>query len=363
MNNALRDREKVKKEMEQLQDIMTDYDHKVIEDLNKDLKARTNEVVKQLTKHLSSDEVKRDFVSWKPEELEQTGGGSWEDTKLQLWRLSSKRFQEVIDKWEEENKVFANAHQSLMQQLHRRLRSVTATLDELQRDVTAVPEREIDWTSPWETLLRGALSVALYASAVATGPTFRKFLAITVIDKTMIPMLEGQVPKMRNWSYRGDKIASMKKFSTTYLNAVTQEEVLTNFVKDKLSGFKSFLDKIDLPGLIEANAKLYRKLETDERSHDALRQVYQPIKDEGSTLRRQLAVFGIRNVCAIDIKSEELLWNEDESSRLGSGAFGAVYQGQMTRHKEVKTVVLKVCKEQPVASNAIAIMEEVKFLR
>ena len=359
MNNALRDREKVKREMEQLQEINTDYGHKVIEDLNEDLKACTSEVVKQLTKHLSSDEVKRDFVSWKPEELEQTGGGSWEDTKLQIRGLLSRRFQEVIDKWEEENKVFANAHQSLIQQLHQRLRNATAKLDELQRDVTGVPEQDIHRTSPWEWMLTGVFRAALYAGAAATGPTFPKMLAITLCDQ----IIGRKMPAMKNWKYSRDKIASLKNFSTTYLNAVTQEEVLTNFVKDKFSGFKSFLDKIDLPGLIEENAKLYQKLETDERSHDALRQVYQPIKDKGSTLRRQLAVFGIRNVCAVDIKSRELLWNEDESSRLGSGAFEAVYQGQMTRHKEVKTVTLKVCKEQRVASNAIAIMEEVKFLR
>lgn len=87
------------------------------------------------------------------------------------------------------------------------------------------------------------------------------------------------------------------------------------------------------------------------------------MKGKGPTLRGELAVFGVRNVFAVDIKSEELLSEEDESSRLGSGVFGALYQGKIRRNEEVKNVALKVYKEELAASNASAVVEEVEFLR
>ena len=165
--------------------------------------------------------------------------------------------------------------------------------------------------------------------------------------------------------YQLSETAFMAANSKTYLDVASKEDVLRNFVKDKFSGSQNLLDEIEicLPKLIDAEEKQYTRLENEERSQAALREVYQPLRDEGSTLRGELAVFGVRNVCAVDIKSEELLWEEDESSRLGSGVFGAVYRGQMRRNEELKNVALKVYKEELAASNASAVVEEVEFLR
>ena len=83
-----------------------------------------------------------------------------------------------------------------------------------------------------------------------------------------------------------------------------------------------------------------------------------------SKLIGQLVVFGIKNVFDDQIKSEELIWKEEESSRLGSGAFGAVYEGQMGSHEKAKVpVTLKVYQSEFFASNAIEVMDEVQYLR
>ena len=101
----------------------------------------------------------------------------------------------------------------------------------------------------------------------------------------------------------------------------------------------------------------------ETRSKEKTKDRYQPILVEGSQLRDQLALFGITDVCVVKIDREELDWREEMSSRLGSGAFAAVYKGTMRRREEVTTVALKVCKEALNADNASEIMQEMKFLR
>ena len=341
MNYAARNREEVKQKMEEihlrLEKIKIEKD-KVTEELAKDLEACINYVVRQLTEYLSSEDVKKFFTTWEPEEV-PVGFSSWGGTKEKVTKLLSSRLREVIKKWEEDNKVFSNAHGTFMKHVQQRLNSVSIQLDELQRDVTAFvwgPTRQDDSFTrqlPWE-------AAALFGS----------FFFSDVF----------------NWLRYGlSETTFMKENSTTYLFLASKPDVLTNFVKDKFSGSQHLLDEIEiyLPKLIKAEEKLYALLETEKRTLAALREVYQPLKDKGSSLRGELAVFGIRNVCAVDIKSEDLLWKEDESSRLGSGVVGAVYRGQMRRNEELKNVALKVYKEELAASNASAVVKEVEFLR
>ena len=85
--------------------------------------------------------------------------------------------------------------------------------------------------------------------------------------------------------------------------------------------------------------------------------------DKASDIRGHLAVFTLNDIRANDIRSEELDWKEEVSSRLGYGVFATVYQGKIRRQGEEQTVALKVCKKELVANNAIPIMEEVQLLR
>ena len=155
MNDAAREREEIKQKIKQvhlrLEEIKKDKE-KVTEELAKDLEGCINDVVRQLTKYLSSDDVKKRFTTWKSEEV-PVECSSWEETQVQVTKLLSSRLQEVIKKWEEENKVFANAHDTFFKQVQQRLNSITVQLDELQRDVTAFvwgPTRQDDsFTRPW----------------------------------------------------------------------------------------------------------------------------------------------------------------------------------------------------------------------
>ena len=344
---------------------------KVIEDLAKDLEASINDVVKQLTKYLSSDDVEKRFTTWKEEEIPVISS-SWEDTKVQIVKLLVSRLRELIEKWEQDNNLFASAHESFVQRIQQQFNTVAVQLNELQRlasGFTWGPTRQVDsLTRPWPWMLGAHAFFGSAELAISLGIENRDRLlqpfkfAPSAFEKLSSALTQIFGIPLR---YRWDKKAFMESISKTYLTVASTEEVVKNFVKGNLSGLTRLLDEIEhhFPKLIEADEQLYRKLETDGRSCQNLRKVYQPLKDEGSTLRGKLAEFGIRNVCAVDITSNELLWKEDVPSLLGSGAFGAVYQGQMRRNEDIKTVALKVYKEELAASNASAVVDEVEYLR
>ena len=346
---------------------------KVVEEFAKDLEASFTEVVRQLTKFLSSDDVVKRFITWKPEEVPVTSS-SCKDTKhVQITKFLSSRLRELIEKWEEDNKVFASVQESFLQRIQQQFNTVTVQLDELQRlasGFTWGPTRQDDsLTRPCPAWMLGAgaffgsVKLTIFFGAENRDRLLRPFkFAPSAFER----FLSAITKIFRQYTMnKEDKSAFMESSSKTYLTVASKEEVVTNFVKDKLSGLKCLLDEIKhhLPKLIEADENLYIKLKTDKRSSENLRKVYQPLKDEGSTLRGELTEFGIRNVCAVDIKSNELLWREDVPSRLGSGACGAVYQAQLKRNEGVKTVALKVYKEELAATNASAVVDEVECLR
>ena len=149
---------------------------------------------------------------------------------------------------------------------------------------------------------------------------------------------------------------------------MTNEEP-RKFVLDKLGDAKLFLDEIenDTSAQIGAFRELSNQL-SDELSEETgpkekTKDRYQPIFTEGSKLKGELALFGIKDVCAVRVNRKTLDWKEENSSCLGSGAFGAVYKGTMRRGGEVTTVALKVSKELLKADNASEIMQEIRILR
>lgn len=91
--------------------------------------------------------------------------------------------------------------------------------------------------------------------------------------------------------------------------------------------------------------------------------LHQPTNDEGSQHSGQPVELGITEVCAVQVSREELDWKEDASSYLGSGAFGVVYQGKMSKDGEVRGVALKICSEVLDVGNAGNITEKMNILR
>ena len=368
-----------------LLDAIENRKDQVIKDLQKDLKDRINEAVKQLSKYLSSDDTKSRFISWNPEELPPAEKSSWKETEDKIESLLSNRLQEIIQKWEEDKMVFQNACESFLQHIQQRFTSVVDELVELQRSVTRKDPTGSNQDSSWRILPTSIAAIsgivlarcsgpgiaAVATVAGATGAPSAAVVAAVPVAVAAVALIIKKVGTAVSdghnlTKYKEDRKAFMAEKSASFLADAAQTNNVKKLVEEMLRGLKDNLAKIEahLPQLIKADKNLYQHLQAEERSQDALCRVYQPIKDEASKLIGQLVVFGIKNVFDDQIKSEELIWKEEKSSRLGSDAFGAVYEGQMESHEKVKVAVtLKVYKDEFFASNSIEVMNEVEYLR
>ena len=357
--------------MEQANDLLDatkNHKDQVTKDLHKDLEGHINDVVTQLSKYLSSDDTKSRFILWNPKEL-PPAETSWKETEDKIKSLLSKRLEEIIQKWEEDNMLFKNANESFLQHIQQRFTSLVGELVELQRSVTKNDPKgsnqNLSWMiSPISGTITAVSGIALKLGRFSTPGMI--IGSVVAVSSAVVLLTKGTSDRYNLKKYKEDREAFMAEKSASFLADAAQTNNVKKLVEDNLRGLKDNLAKIEanLPQLIEADKKLYEDLQAEERSHDDLCRVYQPIKDKVSKLIEQLVVYGIKNVCDDQIKSEELIWKEEKFSHLGSGAFGAVYEGQMGSHEKAKVAVtLKVYKDEFFASNAIEVMDEVQYLR
>ena len=363
--NASRDRDKVNQKMGEIVNRLEAIEEQQIEvvaDLHQYLKKRTNVALQKVTEYLSSEEVKARFTSWTLDEVPRSED-SWEVTRNQIAKALARRLREFIEQWEDDNTVFANARASLVQHFQTRYNFVEGQLRNLQNAITAddiVLEDQLPDTnlSLSEKVIIGVTSpiwVPLGLVALVIGVPIYGIMAIR-------SKLEDR-KKIRK--YEEDRCAFMREISAAYLEDIREKKWLKPFVKEQMKEAKVCLQQIAarLPELIEADKMLCNQLRDETRSQQDITKRYQPIMDEGSYLRGRLAEFGFKEVRVTDISAENLNWKEDASSRLGRGAFGAVYQGNMKRDKKSFTVALKVYNEVLDDKNASLFMAEVQMLR
>ena len=332
----------------------------VIHNLNKEWKCCVHKVVKQLTAFLSSAAVKAHFTSWTTVQAPKVQC-TWGRTQDQITKLFENRLLRLIEKWEEDNRVFATALEFLLRYFEHHFNPDRVQLLRRQIDVTDDTPSASNYDS-WEFLLATILTSAAVGGILA-GP--QAAITLPLLTFSVLPRfgLLAEWYEMR--TYEQDPSAFMALTSAEYLAAFTHEDKLTQLVKNKLKEAELLKTKIeaDIPGMTQADKKLYVDLKAEKRSKCEIQRAYEPLIDEGHKLRGNLTLFGIKECFASDIECEDLTWKEDKSSLLGSGAFGTVYQGVMRRHGPVQTVALKVCRKEFNTSNAHFILQEVKNLR
>ena len=361
--NASRSNEEIKQKMTEIKrrlEAIGKDQKKVIKDLHGSFNDKVNGVVQQLCEYLSSKEVIEEFTSRSSEKFPYLDDEmSWKEAEEEITTVLSSLFQEIVERWEEENQVFANARRFLMQKFQDCYDGVESELQNLQSDATGVHSgagisgnKTFHFSIPRKALMRMKIftAEALFFITNAIDDVFDSELSDSLLENFVGPDF---------WT----------KTFTNFLATRRKNKELRKFVQDKLRDAKLYLDHIEecLPALIEADRELYkqlsRKLLEETRSKEKTKDRYEPILFKGSQLRDQLTLFGIIDVCVVKIDQEELDWKEEMSSHLGSGAFAAVYKGIMRRREEVTTVALKVCNGEVNADNASEIMQEMKILR
>ena len=364
--NASRDQGGVAKRMDSIMRHLDQIEGKateIMEELRNNLEARVESGVHELSEYLKSDDVKVRFTTWTSDEVPKAKG-SWEETNSNITKVLKKRLREVIENWEEDHHVFSDARKSLLQLSQQRYNIVVRQLRNLQYAVT-----NDDLDVPETISSKEGLTTAEKVFIGVTIPIWAPLSLVTlVINAPVVGVLE-IIKKLedrgRRRKYSRDQCAFMAEASADYLNDATYKSVLTLFVKNQLNEATMCLKQIEdrIPELIEADKMLCKALSDVRLSQIEIQELYQPIMDEASNIRGHLAVFVLNDIRASDIRSEELDWKEEISSRLGCGVFAIVYQGKMKRQGQEQTVALKVCSEELDAHNAHLIMAEVELLR
>ena len=311
---------------------------------------KVDSVVHQLAHHLLSDDIKKCSTEWFQEDAPDKDV-SWKEPEEIVNAALSRRFLEIIDEWEEENKVFSSTRIFLMEQFQNHINTVEFKLQNVQREAV-----DDDSSNPNKVAFR--IKVSFWQKAIWN----IKNVTLGVIGRIIRLWIEASIDE----SIKRDIQASDVKLLYTDLLGEVSKSILTDsikkklkpFVEDKLRDAKLYLDRIEarLQELIKADGELYEQLSKRPAR-------YQLVFHEVTQHRNQLAKFGLSEVCAVKIDREELEWKEETSSCLGRGASGTVYQGTMKRDGEVKNVALKVWNEALDAANAEEIMVEIKNLR
>ena len=289
---------------------------------------------------------------------------SWGATENLIKKALSRRLRDIIEQWEEDNKVFSTARESLLKHFQQRYNFVEEQLRNLQGVVIADNVGSLEASNK-----DGSLTVAQKVVVGVTSPIWIPLsLVALVIGAPVVGIMaltEKLQDKKKLKTYNKDRCAFMTKKSAEYLDKVNNEIVLRQFVKEQLGEAKLCLEgiKARIPELIQADKMLCEQLGDETREKKQLLDLYQPLLNMASVLRGNLAVFGFNDVFGEEISRTTLDWQEDESHRLGSGAFAVVYKGTLTRNGPNQPVALKVYNKELSAMNACEILAEVELLR
>ena len=369
MKDASRNRTELYKKKRRIDQFLQAFERKqkeAVADLHQFQRTLEHGALQKLSAYISSEEVEARFTSWTLHEVPRSEG-NWDDTEKKIKNLLSKRLQEFIEQWEEDNKVFANAYKSLVEHVKRLFNFFEGQLRNLEIAITA----DVDSENLEELLEDKGIPLALKIFIGFTCPIWIPLglLALVIIAPGLGVAVNTQLweerKKVKN--YEQDKRAFLRKVSKEYLEDFKEEKDLEPFVKDQMKEAKFFLEQIEacLPELIEEGKMLRNQYVAETRSQKDISDRFQQIIDEGSHLGGRLAEYGFKEVRAAYISTDNLTWKEDTSSCLGRGTFGIVYRGNMKTNEEVYTIVaLKMYNDVLDAkSNASLFMSEVQILR
>ena len=157
----------------------------------------------------------------------------------------------------------------------------------------------------------------------------------------------------------------MAEASQEYLNKVAEEQHLKSFVMEQLKEaqvcLRQVLDRI--PQLMEESKILCQKLRDKNRSKKELKDFYKLLHEKSLQIRGEMALFGIKEVRAVDISCDDLEWQDH--APLGRGAYATVYRGKLKIRGEDKPVdvAVKEWNEELTRSTASSFLSEAEILR
>ena len=344
---------------------LVDIDHlqsQVMKELERDLNTRIDGAITELSKYLSTEEVKKRFTSWTLDDAPKVES-SWEATENQIRKVLLARILDIIEQWEENKQVFSNARNSLLKHSQEHYNFVEEQLRNLHNDV--VDNVGGTQTSSTESSLTVGTKFAIGVTSPIWVPLGLVALIIGAPILGIMATKEMLEDRRTMKTYEEYKCAFMAEVSAEYLDNINNDRALRPFVEEQLQEAKLCLQntKVRISELIRADKMLCEQLYNETRGKREIIKLYRPMLDDATEFRGKLAVFGFKDVFGEDVNEKTLDWKEDASHLLGSGASGLVYKGTMTKDQHARPVALKVYREALKPTNACEIMAEVELLR
>ena len=295
--NVERDRDKVAKKMERINNRLSAIESeqsKVVEDLRKHLKAKIEEAVQKLSIFLKSDEVRTRFTSWKLDEVPEIEV-SWQITENNINKALQTRLREIIEHWEEDERVFTDARDSLLHYFQEQYDFVEGQIRNLQESVTTDDPISVSEADPSAESFSMAAKFAIGFTSPIWVPLSLIALVIgsPIVGIISIKNIVEDSRRLRR--YEKDRCSLMAERSVDYVNNVTNESILKVFVKSQLSEAKLCLKHIEarIPELIHADKMLYNQLRHETRSYKEIQESYQPLLGTAKNLPKT----GFKIIC------------------------------------------------------------------
>lgn len=339
-----------------------------------------HEASKRVREYFSSAKVKARFARWTKEEVPQ-GGSDWEKTKRSIEEAFYNRLQETLQHWLKDDMLLERAEEFLHEELKKyfdlpedhlkSLKCPPGVPGDSSKENSGVRYR-MGENSSHEGLIMGGAFALLTAVTWLFNPVASLAIRVGVaaVPATLSALglsAEGIERLEARWvkgEFQDNKVAFMSKHSKLFLDFV--KDVPENFVKLQLKPVEQQLLKVGtiLSTLIPAKRKQLSQFENEERSLEEVKNACVKISEEGCRLRGHHVLLGVREIWPmIQISSEALKWQEGFSSPIGKGTFGDIYEGEMTKDRQSKTVALEVYRKELNDKNASEIVNEIEILR
>lgn len=351
-----------KKRMEELQ---SSQKH-TFDELSKYQSDTIWEIMGKLAFHFKSEDTSKRFCKWSPDEV-PAPKATWEETENEILRCISERSQQFVQDWEDEEHEFATAQDKMIEYLCKLYSLMEEEICMVEEEVIFVEEKPEDLHHDQCTTKTRERFQTL--STASTSPVWlRQGLASVVIGSpfsfgALISKIKEKL-KFQTKMYKSDPCTYMSNRCHESLKVISAQDRLLPFINAQLEDSMQFLRQMreKIPTLIEGDQQLYQQLLEDTRSNTDIQNFYEPLNTRLESLKRDVAVYTVKEIRRSDFTTRELQWTEE--SIIGTGSFSTVYSGVLSRKEEPAVkVALKVYADLLTSDNVWHFIGEEQALR
>ena len=359
----------MKRVMDRMAELESSQD-RIFDELSECQSQVIKEIIENLSTYFKSADTSERFCKWSSAQV-PNAGETWEETKSEVLRCISERAQHFVQEWEDEEHHFAKAQVALVKYCTEKYDIMEEEIQNVEDVVLCDQEEEKRSTRELPRPSRSREEMSKGSIDVTTPVWFRQGLASVVIGAPFIGTLTQKFKqniqyKKKLQRYINDPLPYLEKRSKKCLKIIASQDRLLPFINGQLGDAVQFLIemKTKISRLREGDKKLYLQLLTESRSKFEIQGIYQPVSLQLENLKRDIAVFNIKEIRKSDFSRGELKWNEDEKSVTGRGTFSTVYSGVLSRNGEPEIkVALKVYSNPLQSDNVWHFIDEERALR